>query len=674
MAEPLDSDAPAPTTRFELQRYDSRVGPIAIVTIDNGADWSKPNTFGPEALASLGGVLARLRTRDWRGLVVTGKPLGFAAGADIEQFPGISRERAREGGRTGHELFGRLRELPFVTVAAVNGAALGGGLELALHCDYRTIASSVRHVGFPEVALGLVPGWGGTQLTPRLIGAEGAVKLIVVNPLEQNRLIGAAEAHALGLVDALLEPVEFLDESLAFLVGKIEEGAGKRVPAVDLANAAEVCRKGRQRVDDAVHRAAPAPYRALELIQGAATWSVEEGYRAEEDALAELLPGPQGQASIYAFDVVERRLGRGVGIPDAKPRRVQRVGVVGAGLMATQLATLFLRRLEVPVVLTDVDSSRVEQAVDAIRAELSGRVAKGRLSEEKARFLGSLVTGGAGAAAYTGCELVLEAVFEELDVKRAVFAAVEPVVSDECVLVTNTSSLSVTAMGERLTHPERLVGMHFFNPVAVLPLVEIVRTPVTDDVTLATAWDVTRKLGKRGVLVADAPAFVVNRLLTRQSSVAMQALESGSTIEETDEAALRIGLPMPPSTLLALVGPKVANHVLHTLHDAYPDRFPLSSALQGLADGSMEIVVTGGTPKTVDEIHTAILEALADESRRLLDEGVVGSAAELDGCLILGAGFPFFRGGITRYLDDEGISERVSGRRLASRAAGEPAA
>jgi 3-hydroxyacyl-CoA dehydrogenase/enoyl-CoA hydratase/carnithine racemase len=656
-----------PVTRFHLQRVGSRVGAIALVTIDNGADWQKPSTFGEAALRSLEDVLGRLRTGDWRGLVLTGKPLVFAAGADITEFPGITPERARAGGKAGHDLFRALRDLPFPTLAAVNGAALGGGLEIALHCDWRTIASSVRHVGFPEVFLGLIPGWGGTQLAPRLVGASAAVRLIVDNPLKQNRLIGAAEALELGLVDAVLEPVELLDESLELLVRKVEEGAGKRRPAADLSDVAEVCRRARSRVDDAVHGAAPAPYRALALIEGAATWSLEEGYAAEEDALAELLPGPEGQASIYAFDVVERRVKRGVGIPEAPARRVQRVGVVGAGLMATQLATLFLRRLEVPVVLTDVDPGRVDRALETIRGELAALAAKGRLTEPKARFLGSIVTAGSSPDAYEGCDLVLEAVFEELDVKREVFAALETVVAPECLLVTNTSSLSVTAMGEGLSHPERVVGMHFFNPVAVLPLVELVRTPATDDETLATAWAVTRKLGKRGVLVRDAPAFVVNRLLTRQSTVLMQAVESGNTFEETDEAALRLGLPMAPSVLLGMVGPRVANHVLHTLHDAFGDRFPLSPTLEALASGELPSVEARAGRASVDEIHDAILEALADECRHLLDDGVVASAAEIDACLILGAGYPFCRGGITRHLDDTGVAERVTGSRLDGR-------
>jgi len=259
---------------------------------------------------------------------------------------------------------------------------------------------------------------------------------------------------------------------------------------------------------------------------------------------------------------------------------------------------------------------------------------------------------------------VLEAVFEEMAVKKEVFAELERVVSSECVLATNTSSLSVTELGAGLEHPERVVGMHFFNPVAVLPLVELVRTTETDDATLATAWAVTRKLRKTGVLVRDAPGFVVNRLLGRQGSVVMDALDHGNTVEETDEAVLRMGLPMAPSVLLQLVGPKVASHVRRTLHEAWPDRFVLSPTLESLAEGGEQVVVEHA-PRSVEELHTAVLEALADESRHILEDGVVAEAADIDTCLLLGAGFPFWLGGITKHLDQTGVSERVVGRPLA---------
>ena len=654
----------SPPTQFKLRRIDTRFGPIALVTMDNGEDWTKPNTFGEEALRSLDGVLGALETGDWRGLVLTGKPFVFAVGADMGEFGAITPERARTGAEAGHELFGRIRALPFPTLAAINGAALGGGVEIALHCDYRTIAASVRHFACPEVFLGLIPGWGGTQLVPRLVGAEQAVKFVVESPLRQNRMLTGPQAFEAGFADALLEPVEFVDESLAFLLERVDEGAGKRHPQADLSDAAEVCRKARARLDGQVHGAAPAPYRALDLIEGAATWSLEEGYRAEEDALADLLPGPQAQASIYAFGLVERRAKRAVGIPDTEPRPVRRMGVVGAGLMARQLALLAVRRLEVPLVLRDLAQEQVDDAISWIAGELDELVRKGRLGEAKARFLGSLVSGGTGWEVFAGCDLVLEAVFEEMTVKKDVFAELERVVSPECVLATNTSSLSVTELGADVEHPERVVGMHFFNPVAVLPLVELVRTPQTDDATLATAWAFTRKLRKTGVLVRDAPGFVVNRLLGRQSSVVTDALDHGNTVDETDEAVLRLGLPMAPSVLLQLVGPKVANHVRHTLNAAWPDRFPLSATLESLAEGGDPVVVEHA-PRTVDEIHEAVLEALADEARHILEEGVVAEAADIDTCLLLGAGFPFWLGGITKHLDQTGVSERVVGRPLA---------
>jgi 3-hydroxyacyl-CoA dehydrogenase/enoyl-CoA hydratase/carnithine racemase len=655
-------------TEFKL----ARSGDVAIVTIDNGADHTKPTFFSRGALESLDRVLAELERTDFAALVLTGKPFVFAAGADVTEFPNVSPELAREGARAGHELFARLAALPYPTVAAINGACLGGGVEIALHCDARTISSSVRHFACPEVFLGIFPAWGGTQIIPRLVGPETAVKFIVANPLRQNRMLDARKAHDAGFADAMFEPVEFLDDSLRFARELADRGGIERAPA-DFSDLETVIRRARNDVDDAVHGAAPGPYRALDLIEGAATWSIEEGYRAEEDAIAELLPSPQAQASIYAFDLVERRVKRGVGVPDATPRKVERVGIVGAGLMATQLATLFLRRLEVPIVLRDLEQATIDRAIESIRDELALQVSKGRYDEGKARFLGSLVSGSTSYEVFESCDLVLEAVFEELGVKQEVFGELERVVAPECILATNTSSLSVTEMAAGLEHPERVVGMHFFNPVALMPLVELVRAAETDDVTLSTAWDLSKKLRKRAVVVRDAPGFVVNRVLTRMTSALMDALEHGNTVEETDEAVMRLGMPMAPSVLLQMVGPRVANHVLETMHDAYPERFPLSPTLAGFAEGKDDVVVAEHAPKPVEELTEAVLEAVADEIHRLLEEGVVAEAADVDACLILGAGWPFFLGGITKHLDQSGISERLFGRTLAEVDVGAPA-
>jgi len=649
-----------PDTQFHLRRVETEAGPLALVTIDNGADHTKPTVFGRSAFESAQRLLAELENGDWVAMVLTGKPFVFAVGADMTEFPKISsRREAIEGSRAGHDAFGRIAALPYPTVAAINGACLGGGLEIALHCDARTIASSARHFGVPEVFLGIFPAWGGTQLIPRLVDPKTAVKVVVQNPMRQNKLLKAGEAVEAGLADRLLAPVEFLDESIAFALELVESRL-ERTPR-DTADFADVIRRARNQLDDAVHGAAPAPYRALDLIEGSQTWSIEEGYRAEEEAIADLMLSRQARASLYAFDLVERRAKQDTGRPDAESRKVKKVGIVGAGLMATQLAALFLQRLEVPVVLRDVDQAIVDRALDSIRDELAG----GRHGEGKARFLGSLVSGSTGYDGFADCDLVLEAVFEELGVKREVFGELERVVSRECVLATNTSSLSIAEMASELDHPERVAGMHFFNPVAVLPLVEVIRAPETDDATVATVWDTAKALRKRPVLSADAPAFIVNRVLTRMTTVLMDALENGNTVDETDEAILRLGLPMAPSVLLQMVGPRVAYHVLETLNDAYPDRFPLSETLRNYAEGREEIVVRGDARRTVNEIQRDALEAIADEVRHMLDEGVVAEAKDVDTALILGAGWPFFLGGVTKHLDQTGVSDRVTGGTLA---------
>ena len=608
--------------------------------------------------------MPQLEDGDWTALVLTGKPFVFAAGADVTQFPNATRELAMEGSRAGHALFGRIRALPYPTVAAINGACLGGGVEIALHCDSRTISTAVRHFACPECFLGIVPAWGGTQLVPRLVGAETAVKFVVANPMRQNRMLSGPEAFELGFADRLLEPVEFLDESIKFAL-ELQPNGGRNG---DAGSAAEVIRKARSRLDGQVHGAAPAPYKAIDLIEGALSgWSLEEGYAAEEEAVGELLPGRQAQASLYAFDLVDRRAKHPPGRPEAEPRPIRKIGLVGAGLMAAQLATLFVRRLEVPVAMRDLDDQTLAAARASIEDALAEQVAKGRYDEGKARFLASLVSTSTGYQHFADCDLVLEAVFEELDVKRQVIGELREHVRPDCIVATNTSSLSVAEMGAD-------VGLHFFNPVAVLPLVELVKTADTDDETLATAWAFAESLRKRPVLVADAPAFVVNRVLTRLMSVVLDTLEHGNTPDEADEAVLRLGLPMAPSVLLQMVGPRVANHVLETLHEAYPDRFPLSETLANYAEGKAEIVVREQDPKTHDEIFEATLDALADEIRHLLEEGVVADAKDVDTALLLGAGWPFWLGGITKYLDQTGVSERMFRRPLAEVGAGAPAA
>ncbi len=667
-----------------------------LITLYNGFDHSRPNTLGPRSLGALNAAIdAALARDDVAALIVTGKPFILAAGADLSGVPKITGiDQARAIARIGHAVFDKLHTAPVPTFAFVNGLALGGGLELALHCRYRTISAAAAGIGLPECFLGMFPGWGGAYLLPNLIGADNAVTVIVENALNNNTMLTGKAAYDLGIADAIFDGADFLERSFdwagAVVAGTVtvDRAEPDRGEAWDAAVA-----RGRKIADAKTSGAAPGPYQALELIAAAKTADRLAAYAAEDDALAELLMSPQLRAGLYAFDLVQKRAKRPAGAPDRNlARPVSAVGIVGAGLMASQLALLFARRLEVPVIISDLDQERVDRGLGYVRGEIDKLLAKKRISPDKANRLRALVTGTIDRAAYAECDFVIEAVFEELEVKRGVFAELEKHVSPECVLATNTSSLSVTQMAAELVHPERVVGFHFFNPVAVLPLLEVVRGERTDDATLATALFVAKELRKNAVLVHDAPAFVVNRLLTRLMGEVTSAVDEGTPIEVADTALRPLGLPMTPFALLQLVGPAVALHVAETLHDAFGDRFAVSPNLQALvaakrpgiydrtpegrpyvSEETRALFTVGDAPSTPEQVRERAVTALAEEIGLMLREGVVAAPMDIDLCMILGAGWPFHNGGITPYLDREGISERVVGQRFLPLGIAEPA-
>jgi 3-hydroxyacyl-CoA dehydrogenase/enoyl-CoA hydratase/carnithine racemase len=670
----------------------ARVGLLALITLDNGHDHTKPSTFGPQGLLSLNAALDAVAARAAAGEIaavgVTGKPFILAAGADLDGAgaaitapgidPAVARERAAGIGALGHAVFRRLGELPVPSFCFINGVALGGGLEVALHCTYRTISSGVPMVAFPECFLGLVPGWGGAYLLPRLIGPAPALKLIIENPLNQNKMIGGAEAYSLGIADAMFEPADFLEESLRWAARVLDGSVTvERAPLADAAEWDRAVAATRFLTDGKLHGAAPAPYRALDLVADARTATRDEGFAAEDAALADLLLSDELRAGLYAFDLVQKRAKRPAGAPDrALARKVTKVGVVGAGLMAAQIALLFVRRLQVPVVMTDLDQDRVDSGVAYVHAEIDKQLVRGRLSADAANRQKALISGSVSKDGFADADFVIEAVFEELSVKQRVFAEVEAVVGPDCVLATNTSSLSVTAMAANLAHPERVVGFHFFNPVAVLPLVEVVRGALTDDAAVATALEAGKTLKKNCVIVADQPAFVVNRLLTRFLGEIIGAVDEGTGFEVAEHAADPLGLPMSPFLLLQLVGPKIALHVAETLATAFPGRFAVSDKLRAVADSGkasvyrpdfsvdpevIALLAGGDRPSTAPEVLARALEGLAQEIRIMLDEGVVAAPEDIDLCMILGAGWPFHLGGITPYLDRTGVSAKVNG-------------
>src|SRR6202012_3452686 len=317
--------------------------------------------------------------------------------------------------------------------------AMGGGVEIALHCSYRTISSGVPAVALPECFLGLVPGWGGTYLLPRLIGPAKALKVIVENPLSQNRMLDGPRAFSLGIADAMFEPADFLAESLRW-AARVLTGEGEVTrpePDGDWDAAASAATSV---ADGKLHGAAPAPYRAIDLVAGARDRGRDEGFAAENEALADLLMSDELRAGLYAFDLTQKRARHAAGAPDKSlARPVTKVGVVGAGLMAAQIALLFARRLEVPVVLTDLDQARLDAGLGHVRAEVAGLRDRGRISADAAARLTALVTGSLTKDAFADADFVIEAVFEEMAVKQQVFAEVEAGVKPDCVLATNTS-------------------------------------------------------------------------------------------------------------------------------------------------------------------------------------------------------------------------------------------
>ncbi len=663
---------------------------LALVTLDNGKDHTRPNTLGPKTLVEFAGVLDELAARgakgEIHGVAVTGKPFIFAAGADLSKVSEIpDRETGKQMAQLGHWALGKLSELGVPSFTFINGLALGGGVEIPLNSTYRTIDSSVPALALPEVFLGIIPGWGGAWLLPNLIGIENALEVVISNPLKNNRMLRGPQAFELGIADAMFGPANFLEDSVKWAEGVIngtikvkranEPGKLERLAKWDIAiGIAE------KTLESRIGKVAKSPYRALELLKAAKNTDKKTGFAAEDNALADLIAGDQFHASIYAFNLVQKRAKRPAGAPDkALAQKVTKVGVIGAGLMARQFALLFVRRLQVPVVITDLDQGRVDEGVAYIHKEIQALLTKGSISPDEANRLEALVSGTTDKADFADCDWVIEAIFEELDAKQIVFADVEQYISPTAILATNTSSLSVEKIGAKLKYPERVVGFHFFNPVAVMPLIEVVRTPHTTDEALATAMATAAALKKNAVITTDTPGFVVNRILAKVLGEAMHAVDTGTPFEVVEESTRPFGLPMTPFELLELVGLKVGAHVLDTHHGAFPDRFFDSANLHKLAElghiferdakgkikgidkKAREIVAGGTTPMTAAELQVRIEDGLADEIHRMLEAGVVAAAEDIDLCLILGAGYPFQMGGATPYLDRVGASERAFG-------------
>ncbi|GAA1143464.1 3-hydroxyacyl-CoA dehydrogenase NAD-binding domain-containing protein [Nesterenkonia lutea] len=687
------SDEVVTHSRTEDVQLPDGAGTLVLIRLDNDQP-KRPSTLGPSSLIEFGQTLAaqlpRAQAGEIVGLGVIGKPGVLAAGADLGAAERVdSTDHSHAMGDLGHHAYRLLEDFPVPSFVFINGTALGGGLELALAAQHRTVSTEARGIGLPEAFLGLVPGWGGIYRLPQLIGPEAAAEVIFSNALSSNRTLDGKKVYSLGIADQLLAAEDFEAESVAY-AARIVAGEPAAIEELSAHRSHDGSPEAWTRAIAGAERTvaaklgdtAPAPLRALELFREAPGRSREESRQAECAALGELMLTDEFRNTVYAFlGLLQKRAKRPAGVPEAAPRSIAKVGVVGAGLMACQLAMVFAQQLKVPVVLTDVDQSRVDKGLAHIESQIGKLRQKGRLNAEQAAAVQGLITGSTDKSVYADADFVIEAVFEEIGVKKQVFAELEQIVPAETILATNTSSLSVTEMAADLDHPERVIGFHFFNPVAAMPLVEIARAPQTADVPIATAFQLAAGLRKTPVLTSDSTAFVVNRVLLRLMSEVQRAFDEGTDAATADAALKPMGLPMSPFTLLAMVGIPVAQHVTESLHSSFGDRFHVSANLQRLIDAgvteiwstddagqayikdsTLELMSFGSTPRSSADLLRTVQDALAQEIGMMLAEDVVASHQDVDLCMILGAGWPLHRGGITPYLDQVGASQRVNGR------------
>lgn len=670
-------------------------GTMALITMDNGEDHSRPTTLGPRSLESAFATLAecqrRTRTGEIQAVAITGKPHFFCAGADLRLIGQIRDEAAAlKAGKSGHDTLRMLGEMGVPTFAFMNGLTLGGGFEVALHCHYRSVTPSVAGVALPECLLGILPGWGGTYLLPHLVGPKLASEIIVSNTSGGNKMLKAKDLIHMGLADEVFDNVCFLEDSIDWASRVVIGDVTVKRPVIDVENKRawdDVIAKSRAQLDERLGGpdSAPSFYRALDLIAASRTEEREECFRLENVALQEMLLTDQMRSSLYAFNLTQYRARKPHGAPDkSKAQPIGKIGIIGSGLMASQLAALMIRRLHIPVVMTDLDATRAAAGVSYVVREFTKMAERGRISQSKLNRYSSMITGTTDVSALSDADLVIEAIYEDLGAKQQAFADVEQVVSDTCVLATNTSSLSVGKMAANLKHPERLVGLHFFNPVAAMPLVEVIKQEHTNESTLATAFNITKQLKKSAILVSDSPSFIVNRLLGRIVCETDTMIRQGTPLELVEKSF--VGLtPMLPLQLIGLVGPKIAWHNCVSLFEAFGNRFPLpTSVLKPIVDADLKsyyrktdkgheldpevlscLPQPEGTEElTSEEVRQQVLDSLAEEVHFMLQEGVVEHAEDIDLAMITGAGFMLHNGGICPLLDRTGTSERVTGSRF----------
>ncbi len=620
-----------------------------------------------------------------RGIVITGGSDHFSAGADVGLFRDITRaEDAVETSRVFQDAFQNVEDSARPVVAAVAGRMMGSALELAMACHYRVCAGGARF-SMPEVTLGINPGAGGTQRLPRLIGAEAALKMLLA-----GETIGADQALALGLIDAVCRGEELLDRARTLLESDPEpRRTGRLTEKVRDAAANAAAFEKAEELVAGVRAEIIAPRKILDAVRTGLEESFQAGLEKEQTGFAECMDTLAAQNRIYLF-FATRETGRIHDLADVPPADIATGAVIGMGSMGTGIAHALIIA-GVPVVVLDEDGAALGRGVERIRTSIERRVGQGKLDPERAEDMLGLLSPAAEWRRIADCDLVIEAVFEDVAVKRAVIGRVEATCAADTIIASNTSTISLDALADGMQRPERLVGMHFFNPAHRMPLVEIIRRDATPDAVLATALAFARRIRKTPVLVRNREGFLVNRMFIPYLKEAFWLLEEGADQRAIDAAMVEFGFPMGPLTLIDMAGLDVLVLTDRVLSRAFPRHGPLSQMAVRLVDGGhlgqkagsgvyryekgdrtphpseatdrviAQVQQEGGrTPRDIDagEITRRLVLRMVGEALHVMEEDIAQRESDLDAATVLGMGFPDFRGGVLKYARDLGL-ERV---------------
>ncbi len=679
------------STAFTIEKIDDR---ISILYFDLPDE--KINKFSTPVMEDFKTTIESLQERrDIKCLLFMSKKQGiFIAGADVKEIQSISSEE--EGynvGRAGQQVFNKFEALPFIKIAVINGACMGGGTELSLCCDYRLITDSPKaKMALPEVNLGILPGWGGTQRLPRLVGLQRALDMILT-----GRGLNGKRAWKAGIADKVI-PEQWVKEKALEFAGEILAGKGKkytehRKPKGAANVLLEKTPAGRSLIFSQAEKALlkkthghyPAPALALETIKKTYNIPLKEGLEIEARALGSLIPTAISKNLVQLFFWTEEiKKENGIDNPELKGAHISKAAVLGAGIMGGGIAQLFASK-NIPVRVKDISNEAVAKAYQQAAEVLKPKVKKRRISKLEFTQIMNRITGTVEYSGFRSADIVVEAIIEDIKIKKMVLAELEEKITKNAVIATNTSSLMVDEMAEALKHKERFVGMHFFNPVHRMPLVEVIKGKDSSQEAIATVFNLTKKLGKTPIVVKDGPGFLVNRLLLPYMVEAVSLLEQGNSILNLDKALVNFGMPMGPIELFDEVGIDVALKVAKILQVSMGDRMAESDLLQKLVDENRLGKKNGkgfykyqGRKKEYDdgidgfidikektildetEIIQRCVYPMINEAARCLDEGIVGRARDVDLGMIFGTGFAPFRGGLLKYADAEGIDKIVT--------------